>query len=64
MLQGKMESTIMRHMVYDVLAEKSKLTVVYKEEKVFNSKLMEELAHTPLAREKEEAAELVKAGVP
>merc|ERR1711957_75173 len=52
---------IMRRMVYDFLAEKSKLTVVYEEEEVFDSKLMEELAQQSLAREEEEAAELAKA---
>jgi len=61
MLRGKIEATIMRRMVYDFLAEKSKLTVVYEEEEVFDSKLMEELAQQSLAREEEEAAELAKA---
>lgn len=55
-LRGKIESTLMRRMVYDFLAEKADLTVKYEEEEQFDEKLMEELAQQSLAREEEDAA--------
>jgi len=56
MLRGKIESTLMRRMVFDFLAEKAELKVEYEEEVEFDSKLMEELAAQSLEREEAAAA--------
>lgn len=51
MLRGKVESTIMRRLVYDFLSEHSKLDVEYAVEEQFDEKLMAELADGTLSRE-------------
>ena len=52
-LRGKIESTIMRRMVFDFLAESSNLEIKYsdKTEPEFDEKLMEELMEGTIARE-------------
>lgn len=52
-LRGKIESTIMRRMVFDFLAESSNLEVNYsdKTEPEFDEKLMEELMEGTISRE-------------
>jgi len=50
MLRSKIESTIMRRMVFDFLADSADLDVNYIEEE-FDEKLMEDLAQESLARE-------------
>ncbi len=50
MLRSKIESTIMRRMVFDFLADSADLDVNYSEDK-FDEKVMEELAQESLARE-------------
>jgi len=61
MLRGKIESTIMRRLVYDFLAEKADLIVNYEEEQEFDEKMMEELAQQSLEREEQDAAKAAAA---
>jgi len=51
MLRAKIESTIMRRMVFDYLADHAELEVEYAEEQEFDEKLLEELAQQSLERE-------------
>jgi len=55
-LQGEVESTILRRMVYEFLAEKSDLTVKYEEDMALDEKMIEELAQQSLEREEQDAA--------
>jgi len=59
-LRNKIESTIMRRMVFDFLAESADLEVEYKEEEQFDEEMMAKLAEESLNREEsvsEEAQE-------
>lgn len=51
-LRSKIESTIMRRMVFDFLADKAVLDVQYAEDN-FDEKLMEELAQSSIQREED-----------
>lgn len=61
MLRAKIESTIMRRMVFDYLAEHAELDVQYAEEEEFDEKLFEELTQQSVGREAEGAVEEGKA---
>lgn len=50
-LRAKIESTIMRRLVFDFLAENAELDVKYKEEEEFDEKMLEELAQQSMQRE-------------
>mmetsp|Transcript_951 Transcript_951/g.1436 ORF Transcript_951/g.1436 Transcript_951/m.1436 type:complete len:667 (+) Transcript_951:32-2032(+) len=56
LMRSKIESTLMRRMVYDYLADVSNLTIEYEENKEgqFDAELMERLAQESLEREKVE----------
>mmetsp|Transcript_15476 Transcript_15476/g.24015 ORF Transcript_15476/g.24015 Transcript_15476/m.24015 type:complete len:541 (+) Transcript_15476:73-1695(+) len=56
-MRRKVESTLERRMVYDLLAEVAELEVEYVEEEKFDEELLEKLAQESLAREEAEAAE-------
>lgn len=55
-LRGKIESTIMRRLVFEHLAGHAELTVEYSDEEGFDESLMEKLAEESLAREKTDAS--------
>lgn len=55
-LRGKIESTIMRRLVFDFLAEHAEMDVTYEDDS-FDDDLMEKLARESLEREEKEAAE-------
>jgi len=57
MLRGKVETTIMRQMVFDFLAENGKLEVEYESEDDFDEDLLTKLAEESLERERKMAAE-------
>jgi trigger factor len=56
-IRPKVESTLMRQMVFDFLAENAKLDVEYTEEEDFDEGLMQNLAEQSLEREEKLAAE-------
>jgi hypothetical protein len=56
-MRRKVESTLERRMVYDMLAEVAELEVEYVEEEQFDEALMEKLAQESLEREQAAAAE-------
>jgi len=51
MLRAKIESTIMRRLVFDYLADHAELDVQYAEEEEFDEKMLEELAQLSMNRE-------------
>lgn len=55
-MRRKVESTLERRMVYDLLAEVAELEVEYVEEEKFDEALLEKLAQESLEREEAEAA--------
>merc|ERR1711957_1022703 len=55
-IRAKIESTIMRRMVFDFLAEKAILKVNYEDEQEFDENMLEEIAAQSLEREEEMAA--------
>lgn len=56
-IRPKVESTLLRQMVFDFLAENAKLDVEYTEEEDFDEGLMQSLAEQSLEREEKLAAE-------
>lgn len=56
-MRRKVESTLERRMVYDLLAEVAELEVEYVEEEAFDEELLEKLAQESIAREEAAAAE-------
>ena len=56
-MRRKVESTLERRMVYDLLAEVAELQVEYVDEEEFDQELMEKLAQESLEREEAAAAE-------
>lgn len=60
-MRRKVESTLERRMVYDLLAEVAELEVEYVEEEGFDEELLEKLAQESLAREEAAAAEQASA---
>jgi len=60
MLRGKIESTIMRRLVFDFLAEHAEMDVTFEDDS-FDDDLMEKLSRESLEREEKEAAEAAAA---
>jgi trigger factor len=58
-LRNKIESTIMRRLVYDFLAEHAELEVEYKEAEQFDEALMEQLARESIEREEKEKGKTI-----
>jgi hypothetical protein len=56
-IRPKVESTLMRQLVFDFLAENANLEVEYTDEPEFDEAMMQKLADESLSREEELAAE-------